>query len=326
MVVALAPKAQLTESEAACLEAVRNGLESKTRIALAIKLDLITVNASLKGLQGAKLVRQRSRRSPWRVTKRGESCAVEIVPDPDRGRRGRPRGTIFPGSAAERLLAALDRPRHGDELLKLLGITRQRLHQLAVRFHADGRVRFGDPNRILHTIARMDDPSVLLSAIQERILSAMPEGFPTTASKLNAVAAWRVEPTLAVLTTLQDQGLVEPAGTTRGQSLYGLTEQGKTHFQRRKPSRTAEPAGLEVRSDRVRSVLSLIEKYGEARARDVGVALGIPRQTLNALMQYLKRKGLVIKAGPTLHSPYTLTPRGLEVLKEMARKDAPAGD
>ena len=60
MMVTLAPHAQLTESKAACLEAVRNGLEGKTKIALAIKLDLITVNASLKSLQSAKLVSQQS--------------------------------------------------------------------------------------------------------------------------------------------------------------------------------------------------------------------------------------------------------------------------
>jgi predicted transcriptional regulator len=51
-------------------------------------------------------------------------------------------------------------------------------------------------------------------------------------------------------------------------------------------------------------------------------ALKIPQPSINALMQYLKRKGLVQKASQEQAAPYSLTGKGLAALTEMARRQA----
>jgi hypothetical protein len=50
--------------------------------------------------------------------------------------------------------------------------------------------------------------------------------------------------------------------------------------------------------------------------------LGIQQRSMNALMQYLKRKQLVKKTGQELSAPYSLTEEGHAVLTEMARRKA----
>ncbi len=316
----LPSRVQLAESEAACLEAVRRGLDRKTKIALEVKRDLKAVSAALENLKNAKLIRQGLRRYSWRTTKLGQSCVLEVVPGPKRARRGSSRGRIIAGSAAEGLLVALDRPRRGAELLDLLAVTRQRLHQLIVRFHAEGRLRIGDPVKILHIVARSDDPSVLLSRDEERVLSAVPEETSTTQTRLAAAVGANRKRTRAAIMSLCDKGLIEASGSSRRQSLYRLSLQGRAHFQRGNSARVAEPAPLAVRSARARAVLSYIAERGELRIRDVRDALGIPNRSANALMQYLKRKDLVRKVGRTLYAPYALTPRGHETLEEMERE------
>jgi Mn-dependent DtxR family transcriptional regulator len=54
----------------------------------------------------------------------------------------------------------------------------------------------------------------------------------------------------------------------------------------------------------------------------VAAMLQIPRQSLNALMQYLKRKHMVEKAGRELYAPYSLTDTGRMALAEMTRRQA----
>jgi hypothetical protein len=48
-------------------------------------------------------------------------------------------------------------------------------------------------------------------------------------------------------------------------------------------------------------------------------AVSVPHQSINALMQYLKRKRLVKKSGRDLYSPYALTAEGIAALAEMTR-------
>ena len=93
-------KVQLTTSQAACLDAVREGLESTTRIAIGTKQDLDTVAAALEGLDRARLVR-RAGRFQWRPTKRGRSCAVRAVPEPEKRPGGKIFGRLVPGSTAD---------------------------------------------------------------------------------------------------------------------------------------------------------------------------------------------------------------------------------
>ena len=72
----------------------------------------------------------------------------------------------------------------------------------------------------------------------------------------------------------------------------------------------------------VHKVLSVISSFGELRIKDVRNLLQIPQLSINALMQYLKRKGLVAKTGLALADPYALTPAGYTALAEMERRQA----
>ncbi len=122
----------LTASQASCFDAVREGLDSKTKIAVRAKRDLRTVSAALEALRRARLVRSVGHYR-WRVTRRGQSCAVAVVPDPKRRKGGRAYGKLVAGSTAERLLEVLDRPMRGADLVEHLGITPQRVHHAGRR-------------------------------------------------------------------------------------------------------------------------------------------------------------------------------------------------
>jgi predicted transcriptional regulator len=118
-----------------------------------------------------------------------------------------------------------------------------------------------------------------------------------------------------------EKGLVEEAGSIKAHTLYRLAAEGRAHFQRREPVQRAEPAPLKVKSDRVRRVLSYLGERKGARIKDVRDALGIAQASMNALMQYLKRIGLVRKISCELTAPYELTTEGREILREMCRRD-----
>jgi hypothetical protein len=108
----------------------------------------------------------------------------------------------------------------------------------------------------------------------------------------------------------------------RGNQVYRLTLAGLNHPQRVRSARHAQELRLPVESERVHDVLSAIADAGALRARDVAKLLQIPRQSLNALMQYFKRKHLVQKVGQDLHAPYSLTEMGHAALAEMTRRQA----
>jgi Mn-dependent DtxR family transcriptional regulator len=67
-------------------------------------------------------------------------------------------------------------------------------------------------------------------------------------------------------------------------------------------------------------VLSAIRDTGALRIRDVTNMLRIQRESINALMQYLKRKHLVEKTSQEFNAPYSLTNEGHEALAEMTRR------
>ncbi len=311
---------QLTVSEIACLDAVRDGLDGKTKIAIETKQDLKTVAKILQSLSHARLIKRTGSRR-WRPTKHGQHCAVRVLVDPDRRRGGNAFGRLVAGSAAERLLATLDRPMRGVELVERLGVTPQRVHQLIVRLYAQGRVRLGDREKILHIVARSDDPSLLLTHDEERVLSALPDEAVTTIPKLAAGARMLAARATNAVDHVYEKGLVEEAGSIKAHTLYRLAADGRAHFQRREPARRAEPAPLKVKSDRVRRVLSYLAERKGARIKDVRDALGISQASMNALMQYLKRIGLVSKISCELTAPYELTTEGREILREMCRRD-----
>jgi DNA-binding IclR family transcriptional regulator len=69
--------------------------------------------------------------------------------------------------------------------------------------------------------------------------------------------------------------------------------------------------------------LSHLAEHGPARIRDLRDALAIPHDSANALMQYLKRIGLIRKTGDALTAPLELTPQGLETQQAMIRRSIP---
>ena len=151
------------------------------------------------------------------------------------------------------------------------------------------------------------------------MLSALPDDMKTVATGLTAVTHLPLLRVQDLLARLCDLGLVENAGTRRGKELYLLSSVGRQQFQRREGARQAKPALLTVKSDRVCDVLSYLSDNGEARIKDVRDALGIAQASINALMQYLKRKQLVKKVGDKLICPYKLTDDGRAALVEMVR-------
>ena len=69
----------------------------------------------------------------------------------------------------------------------------------------------------------------------------------------------------------------------------------------------------------MREVLAYLVREGPTRTRDVGFGLKIPLRSINALMQYLKRKGLVRESDAALNAPHEVTDHGRKTLVDMMR-------
>jgi DNA-binding IclR family transcriptional regulator len=244
--------------------------------------------------------------------------AVDITIVRANRKRGRPPETpSHPGPAASRLLALLDRPRRGEELRNLLGVTRQRVHQLVVTLLAFDLIRTADPDSPTFVVARKDDLSALLRPDQERVLSAFPEAIATTLSKIAQAVNMPRAKVVSIAASLRDTGLIERGGRAAFGDLHRLSAAGSVHWQRSLIAPQAEPPPLPFRSDRVLAVLSCLESQGPIRTRDVGLALGISRTSMNALMQYLKRRKAVRIHTDARNAPYELTPDGRAILAAM---------
>ena len=311
-----ARKTVLTATQAACFDAVRAGNSTKTKIAINAKLSLKATTAVLKKLDELQLMKQH-RRFGWRMSKLGQLASVEVVPDPERKVGRKPLGSPPPGSSAKRLLKLLDTPKNGRGLAKSLGLSHQGVHQIVVNLLALGCVRIGDDGGVLRIVARADDPTVLLSRDEARVLSTMPEGHDTSIAKIRGTTRIPIARAATAIAKLQANGFVGKIGRSKDDELFRLSETGLTHPQRDRLARRASPPRPKVQSDRVFSVLSHIAKAGEVRIRDVRDALGIPQKSMNALMQYLKRIGLVQKTGAGLNDPYKLTDDGCSTLNQL---------
>src|SRR5262249_24786461 len=146
----------LTPAEAACLQALRLGIRTKAGIAIQMKLDHRKTDSAVETLERRGLAQQNKDRK-WRATRKGATCRFVITSEPPRrGKRGRP-ASVTPGPGGQRLLAMLDRPMRGAEIVKKLGLTRQRVHQLIIDLHARGHIRLGDPVQPLWLVIRADD-------------------------------------------------------------------------------------------------------------------------------------------------------------------------
>jgi DNA-binding MarR family transcriptional regulator len=309
---------------ARCLAAVRVGHGAKAQVAIDVGHDLLRTAEALRGLAKAGLIERRPGSWDWHTTPRGKACMISITPDTPLGRQGG-RGILRPNTAATRLLQILDRPMRGRELAKALGVTRQRVHQIVVRELATGRLRCGDPGSPLLIVARADDPSLLLDAAEEQALSALAATEAATVRRM-ASRCRMSQPALTLLAdTLKAKGLFEIALDPRGQLAWRLTSAGATHVQRRtRQLARSEPRGP-VRSHRVSRVLGYLAEHGPCRARDLAVAVGVEFHSMNALIQQLKRRGIVAKDGDGHIAGHGLTQHGRAVLAELRRRGAVAG-
>ena len=278
----------------------------------------------MRALAKAGLIERRPGSWDWQATPRGKACMISITPDTPLGRQGG-RGILRPNTAAARLLQILDRPMRGRDLAKALGVTRQRIHQIVVRELATGRLRCGDPDSPTLIVARPDDPSLLLNSAEEQALSALAATEAATVRRMASRCRMSEAAMTVLAETLQAKGLFENALDPRGQLAWRLTGAGVAHVQRRtRQFARPEPRGP-VRSRRVSRVLGHLAEHGPCRARDLAVAVGVAFHSMNALIQQLKRRGIVAKAGDGHIAGHNLTPHGRTVLAELRRRDAVAG-
>jgi predicted transcriptional regulator len=302
----------LTEPQAACLIALRHRKDFQSKIAIEAKLSLKKTLAALRTLAEVGLV-ERDQEKRWCATPRGKTRRFDTIPDRPRRNDG------LPGPGGRRLLALLDRPMRGHEIVEKLGITHQGVRQLLIKLHACGCVRFADPENPFWIVMRADDKTSVLCRNEERVLSTIPREYATDATKIRIAAGISDVEIRKILERLLVRRLISTSDGLRGNRVYRITDAGVKHPQFLQFASRAQAPRPPVESDRVRKVLSAIFDSGELRIKDVTNAVSVPHQSINALMQYLKRKRLVKKSGRDLYSPYALTAEGIAALAEMTR-------
>jgi predicted transcriptional regulator len=328
----------LTKSQADCLMVLRNPGFSQGRVAVAAKLDLERAKAALQKLEQLGLA-TRNEMKLWSATASGGTCDFETISDP-RKQRGRPAragaklaldltdrptsnpAPAQPGLSAQRLLDLLDRPKSAVALARESGLSRERVRQLLLALHAQARIAFVDPDRPSWLIKRPDDESPVLSRDEARVLSALlPERTADVAgvSMATKLARGEVE---RFLEKLIDGRLVEVLAGLNGAPAFRLAAAGLEHPQYVPTKRRLPPPRLPVRSDRVHVVLQTIADAEALRIKEVKERTRISQNSINALMQYLKRKRLVAKAGEEFEAPYVLTEQGRATLAEMTLRRA----
>jgi predicted transcriptional regulator len=306
---------------ARCLAAVRAGHGAKAQIAIDVGRDLPWTAQALRFLANAGLIERRPGCWDWQATSSGKACMISIIPDKPWGRQGW-RGILRQDTAAARLFQILDRPMRGRALAEALGVTRQRVHQIVVREVAAGRLRCGDRLSPLLIVAKTGDQSLLLDAAEEQALSALAEGEVATIRRMASRTRMPQAKMTLLAEALRTKGLFNYDWDARGQPAWRLTEAGISHVQRRTRHVVAAEPRNPVRSDRVRRVLGHLAEHGPSRTRDVAVAVGVGFQSMNALIQQLKRRGMVCKAGGDQLSPHDITEFGHSVLAGSRRPGA----
>jgi hypothetical protein len=214
----------LTQSQAACLIALRHRQGSKIGVAIEAKLDLKKTATGLDALEMLGLAVQ-DRSKKWHATLRGKTCRFEIVPDRRR------RNSELPGPGGQRLLDLLERPMRGSEIVEKLGITHQRVRQLAIKLHAQGLVSFPEPGEPFWMILRAGDETPVLTRDEERVLSVIPQQYVTTATKIRLSARLPEHNVQQILRRLIASGLVEALDGLKGQQAFRVTAAGLSHPQ-----------------------------------------------------------------------------------------------
>jgi predicted transcriptional regulator len=303
----------VTRPQEACLSALRQGTTTLGQIAITARLSIKRTKRALSDLESFGLAeRSPDAGSEWRVTPLGGSCGL-ILADPEESRKESPE----PSPSGRRLLGMLERPIEGRRVAKTLGLSRQGAMLVLRRLHRQGHVRLADPQDLSWWVLRADDDTPVLTREQERVISALPGAYATDAVQIKRQTGLSKDTIEAALKYLIGVGLAEAAGEFNRAALFRATPEGDNHWQKRPEINVAEPPHMPVYSDRVQGMLSAISNAGALRVRDVKTALGWNFQATNALIQYLKRKNLIEKAGDAFEAPYVLTAMGALTLIEM---------
>jgi predicted transcriptional regulator len=154
------------------------------------------------------------------------------------------------------------------------------------------------------------------------VLSAIPDVYATDVTKIRLAVLLPDKRVQQILDDFVARHFVVAHEGLADRTVYQISATGLNHPQRHPDARLAHAPRLPVESDRVRAVLSTIRDARSLRIRDLRNALEIPHASINALMQYLKRKELVEKTSQAQAAPYSLTEKGLDALTEMARRRA----
>ena len=245
----------LTKLQAACLIALQDRIDSPLKIAVHAKLDMKKTAAALGELARLELAKQ-DQPKKRHATARGKICLFETVPDRSR------RDSGVPGPGGQRLLELLDHPMPGRKISEQLGVTHQGTRQLLIKLHAQGRVRFGDPERPFWLVMRAGDKTPILSRDEERVLSAIPPEYATDAGKISLAAGMPESKAQQTLESLIARRFVEAHAGFQGGRLFRITAAGQKHPQYDQSARRAQAPRLPAASERVRKVLSAILDSG----------------------------------------------------------------
>ena len=309
-------KIVLTNTQSECLPALRDGAQKSTEVALKTRLTLPAVRRALRALSALGLAGHKPP-AEWRPSSFGEAFRVGAIAP------GRPRKIVTtPSANGRRLLELLEAPMEGRNIAKLLGVSRQGALNIVLKLRVQGHLKFGDPEDPHWIVMRANDDAPLLSRAEARILSSIPNSYATNRVKIGRVVPLAEDEIEKALDRLIAAGFIEIVGEFAGATLYRTTAAGKSHPQNRRDSRDAEPPHLPVYSDRVQTVLSAISEAGAVRIRDLRDGLRLPHNSINALMQFLKRKGLIEKTDEAHEAPYTLTAMGQATLNGLTRRRA----
>src|SRR5579864_99889 len=164
----------------------------------------------------------------------------------------------------------------GREIVERLGMTHQGVCQLLIKLHAQGHVRFADPENPFWIVTRAGDKASLLSRDEQRVLSAIPRGYATGAAKIRLAARVSESKVDHILKRLLLRRFVEATNGFGGDRVYRITDAGLQHPQYAQSASPAQAQRLPVGSDRIRKVLSAIFDSGELRIIDVTNTLELP--------------------------------------------------
>ena len=104
--------------------------------------------------------------------------------------------------------------------------------------------------------------------------------------------------------------------------MYQVTPAGLSHWQRSPIIRRAKTPPLHQRSDRISSALQYIYDHEPVGTAEMRKAMNRSRDSVNGMLQYLKRVGLIHNAAKTWPASYALTPDGRRTV--MAMRGLPA--